>query len=227
MSGARSWTARKLLRAAHQGSLATAAAGLPFASLVTPATAPDLSVLLLLSDLAEHTKHLRAEPNCALLVLGPPVAKNPQTTPRVAVSGVAELANDPELRSRYLAIHPYAAMYADFADFHLWRIRPASGLFVGGFAQAARLGAAELTADPAATAAIQAAGGSIMDEWNQTRSDVLARMAGEPGPWRIAALDVDGCHLAQGEHVLRLDFPTPVVSEAELRRELARFAGGD
>jgi hypothetical protein len=52
--------ARKLLRAARSGTLATAAdGGQPFASLVTPACAPDLSLLLLLSNLSEHTRHLR------------------------------------------------------------------------------------------------------------------------------------------------------------------------
>ena len=66
------WEARRLLRAARVGTLASAADGQPFASLVTPACAPDLSLLLLLSDLSEHTRHLRAEPRCSVLVAGPP-----------------------------------------------------------------------------------------------------------------------------------------------------------
>ena len=36
------WEARKLLRAARVGTLASALDGQPFASLVTPASAPDL-----------------------------------------------------------------------------------------------------------------------------------------------------------------------------------------
>ncbi|HET6194599.1 MAG TPA: pyridoxamine 5'-phosphate oxidase family protein, partial [Acetobacteraceae bacterium] len=59
------WQARVLLRAARAGTLATSIDGQPFASLVTPATAPDLSVLLFLSALSEHTRHLRQEPRCA------------------------------------------------------------------------------------------------------------------------------------------------------------------
>ena len=66
----RAWEARRLLRAARVGTLASAADGQPFASLVTPACAPDLSLLLLLSDLSEHTRHLRAEPRCSVLVAG-------------------------------------------------------------------------------------------------------------------------------------------------------------
>ena len=45
------WVSRKLLRAARSATLATAVDGQPFATLVIPATAPDLSVLLLLSVL--------------------------------------------------------------------------------------------------------------------------------------------------------------------------------
>ena len=77
--------ARRLLRAARSASLATSAKGQPFASLVTPACAPDLSVLLLLSSLSEHTRHLVADPRCSLLVSGPAAGANPQTAPRLTV----------------------------------------------------------------------------------------------------------------------------------------------
>src|SRR5579863_3516333 len=107
--------ARKLLRAARSGTLATAVdGGQPFASLVTPACAPDLSMLLLLSNLSEHTRHLRAEPRCSILVCGAAEGANPQTAPRVTVTGIAEMADDPVLKARYLAVHPYASLYADF-----------------------------------------------------------------------------------------------------------------
>src|ERR1700689_5241080 len=111
---ATAFEARKLLRAARSATLATGAdGGQPFASLVTPACAPDLSLLLLLSNLSEHTRHLRAEPRCSVLVAGAPEAANPQTAPRVTVTGMAEMTDDPALKARYLAVHPYASLYAD------------------------------------------------------------------------------------------------------------------
>ena len=66
------WQARCLLRAARSATLGTQTGGQPFTALVTPATAPDLSVLLWLSTLSEHTRHLLAEPRCALMVMGEP-----------------------------------------------------------------------------------------------------------------------------------------------------------
>lgn len=223
------WASRKLLRAARGGTLATAVQGQPFATLVTPACAADLSVLLLLSDLSEHTRHLRQEPRCSLLVSGMPTAANPQTAPRVTVTGLAEVADEPALKARFLAVHPYAGLYADFGDFHLWRIRPAGALFVGGFARAARIKAADLLPDPAAAAAIEAAAGDIMGHCNADHPDALAAIAGSAlagadGAWRMVGIDVDGCDLAQGEVVARIAWPAPVASPMEVRTALVRLA---
>ena len=100
------WQARTLLRAARVATLATQTGGQPFTALVTPATAPDSSTLLLLSTLSEHTRHLMAEPRCALMVAGAATTENPQTAPRITVTGLAELAPDPALKARWLAVHP-------------------------------------------------------------------------------------------------------------------------
>src|SRR5579872_2733273 len=183
---AAAWEARKLLRAARVASLATVAEGAPAASLVTPAMAPDLAPLLLLSDLAEHTRHLRADPRCALLVAGPPADANPQTAPRVTLRAIAEEVADAALKARWLALHPYAVAYADFADFHLWRLRPTACLYVGGFAQAHHLTPATLAPDPLAVADIAAAEAAIIVEYN----------AHHPG--RLVAVDVDGCDFSDG-----------------------------
>ena len=218
------WHARKLLRAARAGSLATSIEGQPFASLVTPATSPDLAVLILLSDLAEHTRHLRADPRCSVLVSGVAEDANPQTAPRVTVTGLAEQTADAALKARYLAVHPYAALYAGFGDFNLWRIRPLNGLFVGGFARAARLRAADLAPDAAAVAAIAAAEADIIAHCNADHPDAMAAIAGSPSAWRLVAVDVDGCDLAQDERVLRVAWSAPVADSGDVRRELIRLA---
>lgn len=217
------WEARQLLRAARAGTLATSLQGQPYASLVTPACAPDLSLLLLLSDLSEHTRHLRAEPRCSVLVAGAPESANPQTAPRVSVTGLAEVISDTALKARYLAIHPYASLYADFGDFALWRIRPLGGLYVGGFGRAARLRVADLAPDPAAVAAIAAAEAGIIAHCNADHPDALAAIAGSAEEWRMVAVDADGCDLAAGERVIRVRWSAPVADAGEVRDELVRL----
>jgi putative heme iron utilization protein len=217
--------ARKLLREARSGTLATVAdGGQPFASLVTPACAPDLSLLLLLSNLSEHTRHLRAEPRCSILVSAAPESINPQTAPRVTVTGIAAITDDPALRARYLAVHPYASLYADFGDFHLWRVRPLGALLVGGFARAVRLRQAELTPDPAAVAAITGTEDAIITHCNKDHPDALAAIAEQAGDWRMVTADVDGTDLAQGERMIRFHWSAPVMDAGGVRTELVRMA---
>lgn len=224
--------ARCLLRGAAAATLSTQQDGQPFASLVTPAMAPDLTPLLLISSLSEHTRHLRAEPRCALLVQGPAEGINPQTAPRLTLTGLAEPVPEAEvaaLKPRWLAKHPYAALYADFGDFALWRIRPGGALLVGGFARATRLRMADLLPDPPAVAAIAAAEADIVGHVNADHPDAVAAIArgllgGGEGAWRMVAVDVDGADLAQEERVLRLPFAAPVATAEAVRMELVRAA---
>jgi putative heme iron utilization protein len=227
--------ARALVRGAASATLATQREGQPFASLVTPAAAPDLTPLLWLSTLSEHTRQLMAEPRCALLFAGAPAEANPQTTPRVTLTGVAEPVPEAEaspLKARWLVRHPYAALYADFADFALWRVRVGGALLVGGFARATRIRAGDLLPDPAAVAAVAAAEAGILDHMNADHAEAVAAIAralpggraAEGSPWRMVALDVDGADLACGDAVRRLRFSRPVGDPGGVRDELVRAA---
>lgn len=220
----------RLIRGAHAATLASSAEGQPFASLVTPAPAPDLSPLLWLSTLSAHTRQLATEPRCALLFSGVADGPNPQTAPRVTVTGLAEQvppAEVPLLKARWLARHPYAAIYADFGDFSLWRVRIGGALHVGGFARAERIKAGELAPDPAAVAAILAAEADIIEHMNTDHADAVAAIAqgllgGAPGAWRLVAVDVDGCDLSDGNQSVRLAFLARLSDSDGVRAALIR-----
>jgi putative heme iron utilization protein len=221
-----------LIRGAKAATLASSAEGQPFASLVTPAPAPDLSPLLWLSGLSAHTRQLVADPRCALLFTGAAEGPNPQTAPRVTVTGLAERVPEAEaapLKARWLARHPYAAAYADFADFSLWRVRIGGALLVGGFARAERIKAGELAPDPAAVAAILAAEADIIAHMNSDHADAVAAIAegllgAGPGDWRIVGIDVDGCEISDGNQTVRLAFLTHVSDSGDVRAALIRAA---
>ena len=136
--------ARLLIRNASSGTLATAAAGIPHAALVTVAFHPDSSPVLLLSELGVHTRQLLSNPVCALLLTGEPTGPNPQTTPRLCLTGAAAKTGDPAARGLFLHRHPYAAAYADFGDFSFWRIVITDAYYIGGFAAASHLDVAKL-----------------------------------------------------------------------------------
>jgi putative heme iron utilization protein len=222
--------ARRLLRASRSGTLATVSpssdGGQPFASLVTPAIAGDGGILLLLSDLSEHTRHLRAEPRCSVLVVGQAESANPQTAPRVTVTGLAAISDTAPDRARYLAVHPYAALYADFGDFHLWRIEPRGGLLVGGFARANRLRMADLVPEGADTLASAETG--ILLHCNNDHADAMAAIGlaatGCEGAWRMTTADTDGFDIEMNGSTTRIDFSSPVADGGGVRTELVRLA---
>lgn len=221
MSDDYGFTARCLLRAAPSATLATQSEGQPFASLVTHAVAPDGALLMWLSTLSQHTRQLIREPRCALLAQGVPAEVNPQTAPRVTVTGEAARIEDAGLKARWLARHPYAALYAGFGDFALWRVVPQGGLLVGGFAAAHRLRAADLICDNPALAAAEA---DIVAHVNADHPATLALLAGGEGDWRMIALDTDGFDMAAGERVVRHAFPAPVIDADGVRKALISAA---
>src|SRR5258707_5316252 len=97
-------TARRLLRSLDRASLATSLApslgGGPYASLVLVATAPDGAPLLLVSDLAQHSMNIAAEPRVALLLDGTAGLAGPLTRPRGTGLGRAQRSAGQRRRPR-------------------------------------------------------------------------------------------------------------------------------
>ncbi len=197
--------ARRLLRAAAFATLATADEGQPFASLATPAVAPDGAILLLLSDLSEHTRHLRRDGRCSLLALGTPDGPNPQTTPRVTVTGRAVLHPGEAARARWVSRHPYAAFYAGFGDFNIWRLQPEAGLLVAGFGRAARLRAHDLVPDQAVAAVLAPVLDDLLARWNHRHGS---------GARQLVSLDPDGADFVGGDSWQRVEFDAPLTDAA-------------
>jgi hypothetical protein len=125
--------ARRLIDAAERAVLATALDGWPYASLVLPALDGEGAPLLLLSDLAEHAKNLKADAHCSLLYDGTMRLDDPLTGPRVTVMGEMRLIENPELLKTFVERHPSAQIYAGFKDFRLYRMTIARAHLVAGF----------------------------------------------------------------------------------------------
>jgi heme iron utilization protein len=119
--------------------------GLPAISRIAFGLCPGGLPLTLVSQLSAHHAGLTAGAPCAFMVGEPGPKGDPLTHPRLMVQARAEpLARSAGLRERWLKDHPKAALYIDFADFRFVRLRPASGLWNGGFGKAARFSADDL-----------------------------------------------------------------------------------
>src|SRR5262249_50670573 len=140
--------AKKLLREARSGALATlmAGSGDPYCSLVNVATAVDGTPLLLISRLAIHTRNALADPRASLM-LDERKEGDPLQGARVMLVGTVARTESPAARRRYLAYQPEAAMFADFADFAFYELKLKGAHLVAGFGRIVDLTPADLLTD--------------------------------------------------------------------------------
>jgi putative heme iron utilization protein len=144
---------RTLLENQRHGVLATLSAsrnGWPFASLAPYALTERGEPLLLLSDLAEHTRNVRSDARVSLLIQDQASLNDPQAGARVTILGTIELVAEPELvlmQRRYKERQPQAEGYLAMSDFRLYVLRVTEARFIGGFGDMGWIDGDRLRAD--------------------------------------------------------------------------------
>ena len=214
---------RGLDRAALATNLPADGGAWPYASLVLVAVDHDLSPILLLSDLAEHTKAIAGDARVSLLFDGTHGLDQPLTGPRVTLVGRAVRFDDSRLARRFLARHPDAEMYAGFKDFHFYRVAVERAHLVAGFGKIRWLSAAELKAVPVDGLAASEPG--IVAHMNEDHADAVqlyaSKLLGLGGDdWRMTGIDAEGIDLRRQGRVARLAFDAPLSAAAEARKVL-------
>lgn len=245
---------RRLVRGAARAALATTLApegdgggdrdgARPYVSLVLGAADHDASPVLLLSDLADHSKNLKADARAALLFDGTAGRDDPLTGPRASLLGelrvvtegaVAEEALAERLKRRFVARHPGAAVYADFKDFRLYRMAVESAHLVAGFGRIHWLKARDILFDAGACAALAEAEAAIVAHMNRDHGEALGliaerllglpRPAPETGGWTMTGIDPEGLDLRAGARLARAEFDAPVRDAEAARAELVRLS---
>jgi putative heme iron utilization protein len=223
---------RGLMRRAARASLATALArdgsAWPYASLVLVAVDHDSGPLLLLSDLADHSRNIAADPRVALLFDGTAGWTDPLAGPRASVLGRIQRADQPHLIARFNARHPGAALYADFKDFHLYRVAVERAHLVAGFGEIHWLAGEDVLFDAGAAAPLAAAEPEIVAHMNRDHGPAVAaiacRLLGLQGDgWTMIAIDPEGADLSNGADRARVEFDEPVRDGQSARAELVRL----
>jgi heme iron utilization protein len=222
------------MRATDRATLATIArpdlpdAGAPYASLVLTALDHDASPVLLISALADHTRNIMANPHVSLLFDGTAGYDEPLAGPRVSVQGRAVWTDDARHRTRYLARHPGAAMYAGFGDFGFYRVEATRAHLVAGFGRIHWIDARDVVLDTGASAALAEHEAAIVEHMNTDHADAVQlyanRLLGRAGEgWRMTGIDPEGVDLRRAGAVARLPFAAPVHDPESARAELVRL----
>lgn len=222
-------SARRVLRRAHAGALATLSGeGYPFASLVTVATTQAGEPVLLLSQLAVHTQNLSRDPRASLLLVEPGgETGDPLAGARLSIVGRIGGDDDPALSRRFLARHREAEGYAGFRDFAFYRMSVETSHLVAGFGRIVDIPREKLLVEPV-PALLEAEPGAV-SHMNEDHADAIrlyaTRLLGLPdGEWRMTGLDPTGIDLSCEGVAARLDFPAPVDGPGDLRASLVELA---
>ena len=221
----RAWT---LVAMETMATLATLKGGHPYASLVAFAMAGPRAVLLI-SEMAAHTKNLRADSRASLLVAEKVVA-DPLAHGRVTLVGQGRVlergtSEDAEARKAFVARHPGAESYVDFEDFHCWTLELREVRYIGGFGRMSWVEAADFEAAEPDPLAPSAAG--IIEHMNADHADAnLAyahafTRATDATAARMTALDRYGFDLMvdtpAGSKPARVAFAQPVTTPEQVR----------
>ena len=221
---------RELIRSRDRAALATAlpagdgGPAWPYTSLVLVALDHDLSPLLFLSDLAEHTRAIGGDPRVSLLFDGTGGLAQPLTGPRVTLLGRAAKTDEERLKRRFLRRHPDAEMYAGFRDFNLYQVTLERAHLVGGFGKIRWIEPWELLALPPLSDLAESEEG-IVGHMNDDHGDAVQLYAtallGRTGaPWLMTGIDREGIDLRQAGETARLAFDTPLQAGDEARGAL-------
>lgn len=222
--------ARRLVRTCRSAALATAfggkRAGWPYASLVSAACDLDGSPILLLSGLADHTRNLASDDRASLLFEAASGLANPQTGPRVSLTGHLHVTGDEKLARRFLARHPGARRYAGFKDFSFYKMTVERAHFVGGFGSARWLGASEFLFETDISQAVSRVEVEIIDNLNKQHGPAITvaahRFFGSIGKtWQVTGVDLEGCDFRCRQTFRRHDFDEIAGSDRALRKKLS------
>ena len=223
---------RDLMRRAEAVTLSTALArdgsGWPYGSLVLVALAHDASPVLLLSDLADHTRNIAGDSRVCLLFDGTTAWRDRLAGPRASVLGRIAKCRDPRLGARFVARHPQADGYSGFSDFNFYKVEIESAHLVAGFGEIHWIEPEDVRLDCAGLGALAGVEADIVDHMNEDHGDALDLMARhllgrDDAGWCMTGIDPEGCDLRCETQLARLGFEQPVADAPAARAALVRL----
>ena len=152
--------AKQFLRSTRSGVLSSFSlkfTGYPFGSVMPFVLGHDCQPIVLISDIAEHTKNIIANPKVSLLIFQSDNLKSAEdlhANGRLTLIGEATKLdkNDADLMARYCRYLPESTGYLAMHDFNFYRINIVQARFIAGFGKMGWVSGSELTGSELASA---------------------------------------------------------------------------
>ena len=220
--------ARRLMLHQDVGMLSTISAdveGYPFGSIVPFIFDYDGYPVILISDLAQHTRNIKRDKRVSLTVFDR-FAQDAQAGGRLTWIGDAEpLSSDEEIRPRYLRYFPSSESYFATHDFSFYRIGLKRARFIGGFGEIYWIEPTSMViSNP-----FRKTERGIVNHMNKDHTNALFHYVGmdqgaEVSSVTMTGLDAEGFDLLADGRKVRIDFEAPIQTVEEARAELVRLA---
>ncbi|HQU15690.1 MAG: hypothetical protein B7Z66_03055 [Chromatiales bacterium 21-64-14] len=225
-------TARTLLRSRLNGVLSTLSVemgGWPFGSLAPYVLDHQGTPHVLISQLAEHTRNLLADPRVSLLARAVSHGGDAQAVGRVTVLARAEPAAVGEtFRRRFIRYLPEAQQYLGMGDFSFYRLNVERVRYIGGFGAIHWIGKDAFMLDMDTARLEDAETGAVAhmnaDHGEAMRQYCRSMHSLECASPRMLGIDPEGFDLDTEHGRLRFQFPRRVAEPGELRRVLVDMA---
>lgn len=230
--------ARKFLRTTHSGILSSHSArfeGYPFGSVAPFVLDHNCQPVILISNIAEHTKNIIANPKVSLLVFAG--AEDLQANARLTLLGEAIKINkneDANLRARYLRYLPQASSYFDMHDFAFYRIQIRQARYIGGFGKMSWISENDLLSDiTASDSPLASQETTIIEHMNADHTESLIGYCKhfhgvEATHAQMLGIDCDGFDVKtivnNDTTVLRFDFEQPIHDAQSARAALVHMS---
>jgi hypothetical protein len=230
--------ARKFLRSTRSGILSTHSTrfeGYPFGSVAPFVLDHNCQPIILISNIAEHTKNIALNPKVSLLVFAG--GEDLQANARLTLLGEAVKIYkdvDADLRSRYLRYLPQAASYFDMHDFSFYRIHIHQARYIGGFGKMSWLADTDLFSDIAGSASVLASQETaIIEHMNADHTENLLNYCKhyhnlDADHAQMLGIDCDGFDVSaragDTSTILRFDFEQQIHDAQSARAALVAMA---
>lgn len=226
--------ARQFLRSTQRGVLSTHSAkfdGYPFGSVAPFVLSHDCQPIILISNIAEHTKNIVANPKVSLLVFAGD--DDLQANARLTLLGNAVRIDKDEanFRARYLRYLPQASSYFDMHDFSFYRIEITHARYIAGFGKMGWLDGVDLSdGKPADYTQLADQETAMIEHMNTDHADSLIAYCQhfhgfDASHAKILGIDSEGFDVsaeiahqqATPPQLLRFDFEQPISDAQDAR----------
>ena len=241
---------RQLIRSCSRGYLSThfdpsnfktnkitSTKSFPYSTFTLTAFDYDLSPIVLLSNLSEHTSNVKKKSLVSLMMCEEQKMYNlfpefkgsdfdyedPMSRPRVTLIGELKISKDKNLKKRFLSRHPASQLYSGFSDMNIFKLNIIGAHLVGGFASVKWFKKDDLLCkeynnfEESEHEIISHMNSSHQKSVNLYANKLIKIFPELKDKWRLVGIDPDGFDLRRQGNLIRLFFEKEINDAKKLR----------